>query len=105
MPRYWQIRGYPEVERTRTLDRLLALRAALDDQVGRPGPDNLLLATWNIRDFDSNKFGHGPRLRESLHYLAEIIARFDLIAVQEVNRDLEPCGGCSICSARTGTTS
>lgn len=90
MPRYWQIRSYPEVERTRTLDRLLALRAALDEQVARTGRDNLLLATWNIRDFDSNKFGHGPRLRESFHYLAEILARFDLVAVQEVNRDLEP---------------
>jgi endonuclease/exonuclease/phosphatase family metal-dependent hydrolase len=90
MPRYWQIRDYPKVERTRTLDRLLALRVALDEQIARGRPDNLLLATWNIRDFDSNKFGHGPRLRESFHYLAEIIARFDLIAIQEVNRDLEP---------------
>jgi hypothetical protein len=90
MPRYWQIRGYPDVERTRTLERLLALRGVLDERVASRGPDNLLLATWNIRDFDSNKFGHGPRLQESFHYLAEIIARFDLIAVQEVNRDLEP---------------
>ena len=26
-------------------------------------PNSLLLATWNIRDFNSNKFGHGPRLQ------------------------------------------
>lgn len=90
MPRYWQIRNYPDAERRRVLDRLLALRGKLDEQVARSRSDNLLLATWNIRDFDSNKFGNGPRLRESFHYLAEIVARFDLIAVQEVNRDLAP---------------
>lgn len=90
MPRYWPIRGYEERERTRVLERLLALRTALDARVARTAPDNLLLGTWNIRDFDSNKFGHGPRLTESFHYLAEVIARFDLVAVQEVNRDLAP---------------
>jgi endonuclease/exonuclease/phosphatase family metal-dependent hydrolase len=51
-------------------------------------PGSFLLATWNIRDFDSNKFGHGKRLRESFYYIAEIISHFDLVAVQEVNRDL-----------------
>jgi hypothetical protein len=90
MPRYWQIRGYEDPERTRVLERLLALRQALADRVPGPRADNLLLATWNIRDLDSNKFGHGPRLRESFHYIAEIISRFDLVAVQEVNRDLDP---------------
>lgn len=90
MPRYWDIKNYPDTERLRVLDRILDLRSALDDEVTRSGPDNLLLATWNIRDFDSNRFKHGPRLRESFHYLAEIIARFDLVAVQEVNRDLSP---------------
>ena len=90
MPRYWEIRGYEDPERTRVLDRLLALRRMLGERVPGTRADNLMLATWNIRDLDSNKFGHGPRLRESFHYLAEIIARFDLVAVQEVNRDLEP---------------
>jgi hypothetical protein len=50
----------------------------------------LLLATWNVRDFDSNKFGHGPRLAESFHYIAEVIAAFDLVAMQEVNEDMRP---------------
>ena len=50
----------------------------------------MLLATWNIRDFDSNKFGYGPREPETFFYLAEIISSFDLVAVQEVNRDLRP---------------
>ncbi len=50
--------------------------------------DTILVATWNLRDFDSNKFGHGPRLKESLFYIAEIISAFDVVAIQEVNKDL-----------------
>ncbi|WP_026968048.1 endonuclease/exonuclease/phosphatase family protein [Algoriphagus terrigena] len=49
---------------------------------------NLLIATWNIRDFNSNKYGHGYRLQESFYYIAEIISSFDLVAVQEVNKDM-----------------
>ncbi|MEM7025642.1 MAG: endonuclease/exonuclease/phosphatase family protein [Pseudomonadota bacterium] len=90
MPRYSAIRFWrDDAAKTRVLDRLLALRKQLSAEVGvhkRPGA--LLLATWNIRDFDSNKFGHGPRLKESFHYITEIISWFDLVAVQEVNRDL-----------------
>lgn len=75
----------------RTIDHLLALRRHLRrDLPSRTLRDTLLLATWNIRDFDSNKFGHGPRLDESFHYIAEIIASFDLVAVQEVTVDLAP---------------
>lgn len=90
MPRYWQISKYRNPELNRTIERLLKLRKVLDTKVPPSQPDSILLATWNIRDFDSNRFGHGPRLQESFHYIAEIIARFDLVAVQEVNRDLEP---------------
>jgi endonuclease/exonuclease/phosphatase family metal-dependent hydrolase len=76
-------------ERIRAADRLLSLRKQLRNKVpARTVTDSLLLATWNIRDFDSNKFGHGPRLAESFYYIAEIISSFDLVAVQEVN-DLE----------------
>lgn len=90
MPRYAPIRFWSDdVAKRRTLDRLLALRRQLKAEIGiHKGSDSLLLATWNIRDFDSNKFGHGPRLPESFHYIAEIISWFDLVAVQEVNRDL-----------------
>jgi endonuclease/exonuclease/phosphatase family metal-dependent hydrolase len=90
MPRYSPIRFWDDaIARERTLDRLLALRAQLRAEVARhKAPDSLLLATWNIRDFDSNRFGHGPRLPESFHYIAEVVASFDLVAVQEVNRDL-----------------
>ena len=60
-----------------------ALRAAIPTKtVG----DSLLLATWNIRDFGRRRLG--PRSGEALGYIAEIISRFDLVAVQEVNDDL-----------------
>ncbi|MGH6916622.1 MAG: endonuclease/exonuclease/phosphatase family protein, partial [Geminicoccaceae bacterium] len=90
MPRYSAIRFWRnDVAKRRVLDRLLALRRQLKAEVGpHKGSDSLLLATWNIRDFDSNKFGHGPRLPEAFHYIAETISWFDLVAVQEVNRDL-----------------
>jgi endonuclease/exonuclease/phosphatase family metal-dependent hydrolase len=90
MPRYAPIRFWrDDVAKARVLDRLLALRGQLKAEIGaHKGEDSLLLATWNIRDFDSNKFGHGPRLPESFHYIAEIISSFDLVAIQEVNRDL-----------------
>jgi endonuclease/exonuclease/phosphatase family metal-dependent hydrolase len=90
MPRYSPIRFWrDDVAKRRVLDRLLVLRRQMRAEVGpHRGDDSLLLATWNIRDFDSNKFGHGPRLPESFHYIAEIVSWFDLVAVQEVNRDL-----------------
>jgi endonuclease/exonuclease/phosphatase family metal-dependent hydrolase len=72
----------------RCADRLLAIRKRLEPLRARKRDGSLLLATWNIRDFDSNKFGFGPRLPESLFYIAEMISCFDLVAVQEVNRDL-----------------
>lgn len=68
--------------------RLLAIRERLAGLRQRKRDGSLLLATWNIRDFDSNKFGYGPRLPESFYYIAEIMSCFDLVAVQEVNRDL-----------------
>jgi endonuclease/exonuclease/phosphatase family metal-dependent hydrolase len=70
-------------------DRLLKMRARLEPLRQRKSDASLLLATWNIRDFDSNKFGFGPRRTESFYYIAEILSAFDLIAVQEVNEDME----------------
>jgi exonuclease III len=66
-------------EKNRIAEKLLLLRAQLDRQVpAKTATDTLLLATWNIRDFGDN------RSLESLHYIAEIVSRFDLVAVQEV---------------------
>lgn len=72
----------------RCTERLLKMRLNLKELRDRKSDDTLLLATWNIRDFDSNKFGYGKRLDESFYYLAEIISCFDLVALQEVNRDM-----------------
>lgn len=78
-----------EAARRRAADRLLAIRNKQQNEIFPHKSDrSLLLATWNIRDFDSNKFGHGRRLPESFHYIAEIISGFDIVAVQEVNRNL-----------------
>ena len=45
--------------------------------------ETLNLATWNIREF-----GKVPRLDASIHYIAEILGQFDLIAVVEVRDNL-----------------
>jgi endonuclease/exonuclease/phosphatase family metal-dependent hydrolase len=77
-------------EKARTAERLLALRQKLRSEItDRAGRNSLLIATWNLRDFDSNRLGHGPRLREAHYYIAEIISAFDLIVLQEVSRNMD----------------
>jgi endonuclease/exonuclease/phosphatase family metal-dependent hydrolase len=69
---------------------LLALRATLDDSghlnhvPAKTTHESLLIATWNIQ-----AFGASRRYEESLFYIAEVLSRFDLIAVQEVKQSLE----------------
>ncbi len=71
-------------DRARTAANLIELRQQLDDEIPqRRVFESLLLATWNIQ-----AFGASQRTEESLWYIAEILSRFDLIAVQEVKRDL-----------------
>ncbi len=66
-------------------ERLLALRYDLDMKIVKDRrPNSLIVGTWNIRAFD----GGLPRLDESLHYLAEIIAAFDICALQELSPKL-----------------
>lgn len=66
---------------------LAALRSYERTKPGRDIPDKeagkLLLATWNIANL-------GVQKREDKHYrlIAQMIRRFDLIALQEVNDDL-----------------
>ena len=84
MAYYYPLKRMNKVERQRTIDNLLQLRSQLDMEIPqKTATDSLLLATWNIREFGNN------RRKESLHYLAEIISRFDLVAVQEVSSDLK----------------
>jgi endonuclease/exonuclease/phosphatase family metal-dependent hydrolase len=72
----------------RTIDRLLALREHLDKEIPtRTLNKTLLLATWNIREFDSPAYG--ARLPEAMQYIAEVIARFDIVAIQEVRQSLD----------------
>ncbi len=84
---------------TRVAKNLLKLKMLFEEGKGLPTDDdyispipkksledNLLLASWNIREFDSPSFG--LRSDEAMHYIAEIISRFDLVAVQEIRRDL-----------------
>jgi endonuclease/exonuclease/phosphatase family metal-dependent hydrolase len=76
----------------RTARNLLDLRATFEDPqslnfVPAKSESHLLLATWNIQHFGSTE-----RYDESLWYIAEVLSRFDLIAIQEVKqslRDLE----------------
>ena len=90
--------------RTRTIDGLKQLRRALADAVpAKTTTDTLLLATWNIREFDSGKYGY--RGDEPDHDIAEILSRFDLIAVQEVRDGLYPLQRVKRCWAAGGTTS
>lgn len=87
MPFYHQLNPHNK-EGERTIRRLLQLRQALQQNIPpRTLKETLLLATWNIRDFD--KPSYGKRMDEAIYYIAEIIAHFDLVAIQEVYQDLE----------------
>ena len=85
MPSYPPLRRIQDKEeRLRTIEKLLELRKQMDVQIpAKTATETLLLATWNIREFGDN------RRDESFHYLAEIISRFDLIAIQEVSSNLK----------------
>lgn len=78
-----------QVARHRTVEGLQRLRKALAEQIpARTVSDTLLLATWNIREFDSGKYGY--RSEEAYYYIAEILNHFDLISIQEVRDSLYP---------------
>ena len=85
MPYYTPIKRVKDKEESiRIADRLLALRSQLNRQIPqKTATETLLLATWNIREFGDNRHA------ESVHFIAEIISRFDLVAVQEIARQLD----------------
>ncbi len=71
-------------EKKRTIEHLIQLRRQLDDEIpGKTAEGTLLLATWNIRQFTDN------RRPESYMYIAEILSRFDLVAIQEVKEQMK----------------
>ena len=94
MPFYHPLRDVPAEERARIIKNIKDLREQKRAEVPtRTLKKTLLLATWNIRDFgneDKRKKPDGsgqpgPRLNESMFYIAEIISAFDIVSVQEVN--------------------
>lgn len=74
-------------DRKRAVGNLIRLREQLNQSVpNKDAEDNLLLATFNVRDLGkNNRRGWGKRMPESLFYIAEVISRFDFVAIQEVN--------------------
>lgn len=80
-------------------DDLAALRAALDAS-GIPAKmldRNVLVATWNIRAFGKvnpkwlTEAGSPKRSLGHVLAIAEVISRFDVVAVQEVKRTSADC--------------
>jgi len=72
-------------DKIRAIENILVLRSELDSSIpSKKSDQNLLLASWNIKEFGNSK----QRLPESYFYIAEIINKFDLIAVQEVKGSL-----------------
>jgi endonuclease/exonuclease/phosphatase family metal-dependent hydrolase len=77
---------FDDKQRLQTIDSLLKIRKELKQRVPEKSADkSLLLASWNIKEFGHLK----ERLPESYFYIAEVISRFDLIAVQEIKRELD----------------
>lgn len=75
-------------EGKRTVEGLFRLKKQLKEEVPmRNLNDNILLGTWNIREFDSPAYGE--RKEESIMYIAEIISHFDIVAIQEVRANLK----------------
>jgi endonuclease/exonuclease/phosphatase family metal-dependent hydrolase len=83
----------------RAAQKIKALRAAIEAHIDaadlpqdvKPPSDTagyVRIATWNIREFDSSSYGY--RSQEAKAYIAEILSHFDLIALQEIRRDLDP---------------
>lgn len=88
MPYYAGLKNERPEVRKRVAAGLLRLRQSLIDQKvpTRTVAGDVLIASWNIREFDSKKFG--GRLTDAYYYIAEILSHFDLIAIQEVRNDL-----------------
>ena len=91
MINYWPLKYEDPALRLRAVDGLRAIRKLVRDAMPATTlHDTLVLGTWNIRNFDDNRFGHGPRITESMYFIAEVMSAFDVLAVQEICRDLGP---------------
>ncbi|WP_282162198.1 endonuclease/exonuclease/phosphatase family protein [Ulvibacterium marinum] len=93
MPYYYPLKKLKNADlRLRTVEGLQRLRKQLKDErfPSKKTSESLILGTWNLRNFDDDRFNYGPRLYESFYYIAEIINHFDVIAIQEICTDLWP---------------
>jgi hypothetical protein len=68
---------------------LLALKTRIDAAKIPPSQldETINVAVWNIREF-----GKSPRTLPAIHYIAEILGQFDLIAIVELRKDLKDLG-------------
>ena len=73
-------------EKMRIIENILRLKVGLEERIpSQKTGENLLIASWNIKGF-----GHTlQRLNEAYFYIAEIISKFDLVAIQEVKSSLK----------------
>lgn len=78
------------------VDELDLVRAALGHVIPAKSPGNLLVGTWNIRDFDRvsptwrSATGVSPiRDLSNVLCIAEIVRSFDVVAIQEVRQSAE----------------
>ncbi|HSF82080.1 MAG TPA: endonuclease/exonuclease/phosphatase family protein [Anaerolineales bacterium] len=93
MPYYTTLSQLDKKHQKRIAGNLLGLRERLRAEIPeRTIQDTLLLATWNIRNFGRQLSSDMRRLPESYFYIAEILSAFDLVAVQEVDRNLAGMG-------------
>jgi hypothetical protein len=68
---------------------LLALKARIEDAKIPSSrlDESINIAVWNIREF-----GRTRRTEAAIHYIAEIIGQFDLVAIVELRSNLEDLG-------------
>jgi len=86
MSYYYPLQQY--ATKKHVAERLLLLREKMKASIPAKTIDQtLLLATWNLREFDSPTYG--TRMVDAMYYIAEIINSFDIVAIQEVREDLK----------------
>jgi len=84
---------------------LAHLSNTLDEEVPSKQLDrNLIVASWNVRELGrlNGKWTTGPedhpkRNFADIHYIAEILSRFDVVAVQEVQENLQALRAVMLC--------
>lgn len=79
-----------------TKEELTALRRHLSREIAKKAERNLLIATWNIREFGgltekwrASSTDSPKRDLHSMACIAEIVSRFDVVAIQEAQKGLE----------------